>query len=33
MNKSTVILHESLIRAFKGAISAWEKWLVEAKKS
>jgi hypothetical protein len=31
MNKSTVILHESIIRAIKGIISAWERWLNENK--
>lgn len=32
MNKSTIILHESLIRACKGIISAWEKWVFDIKK-
>lgn len=32
MNKATIALHESLIRAAKGIISAWEKWLLEVKK-
>jgi hypothetical protein len=27
MNKSTQLLHETLIRLAKGMISAWEKWL------
>jgi hypothetical protein len=32
MNKSTIILHESLIRAVKGMVSAWEKWIFDIKK-
>lgn len=32
MSKGTVILNESLIRLCKGMITAWEKWLIEAKK-
>lgn len=32
MKQSTIILHESLIRLLKGAITAWEKWL-ESNKS
>lgn len=31
MSKSSIILHESLIRLAKGMVSAWEKWLNEAK--
>lgn len=31
MQKRTIILHETLIRLFKGILSAWEKWLNEAK--
>lgn len=27
MKSSTIILHETLIRLLKGAITAWEKWL------
>ena len=29
MSKSTRLFHEALIRAAKGAITAWEKWLSE----
>ena len=29
MSKSTRALHEALIRAAKGMIAAWEKWLSE----
>lgn len=29
MNTSTVLLHRSLIRAAKGALAAWERWLKE----
>lgn len=32
MKKTTVILHESMLRAAKMVISAWEKWLEESKK-
>jgi len=32
MNKSTIILHESLIRLAKGAIKAYETWLRDHKK-
>lgn len=32
MKSSTIILHETLIRLLKGAITAWEKWL-ESNKS
>jgi len=31
MNASTIALHDALIRAAKGVITAWEKWL-EARK-
>jgi len=31
MNAATIIFHETLIRLFKGALTAWEKWL-EAQK-
>jgi hypothetical protein len=27
MKPATIVLHETLIRLFKGAITAWEKWL------
>lgn len=27
MSRTTRLLHESLIRAAKGAIAAWEAWL------
>jgi len=33
MSKSTIILHETLIRLAKGMLSAWEKWLNEAKQT
>jgi len=32
MNKSTIILNESLLRAAKMVISAWQEWLDEKKK-
>ena len=31
MNQATIVLHEALIRAAKGAITAWEKWLENVK--
>ena len=31
MSRSTITLHEKLIRMLKGAISAWEEWLQEQK--
>jgi hypothetical protein len=33
MLPAAVILHETLIRLAKGAITAWEKWLESQKKS
>ena len=27
MHPATKLFHESLIRAFKGILTAWEKWL------
>lgn len=33
MSQPTIILHETLIRAVKMMLAAWEKWLVEAKSS
>jgi hypothetical protein len=32
MSKSTLILHESLLRLAKGMLKAWETWLNEQKK-
>lgn len=29
MNTSTALLHRNLIRAAKGALAAWERWLEE----
>lgn len=31
MSKSTLILHESLLRMAKGMVKAWESWLNEQK--
>ena len=31
VKKSTIILHETLIRLAKGMIKAWEKWLNDIK--
>lgn len=31
MSPATILLHESLIRAAKGVIAAWEKWLQSRK--
>lgn len=31
MKTSTIILHETLIRLLKGAITAWERWLESSK--
>lgn len=31
MSKSTLILHESLLRLAKGMIKAWETWLEQQK--
>ena len=31
MSQSTIELHKTLIRLFKGAITAWEKWLEQQK--
>ncbi len=32
MSKSSIILHETMLRAAKMMLSAWEKWLEESKK-
>ncbi len=31
MSRTTITLHEKLIRLAKGLISAWEDWLTEMK--
>lgn len=31
MKPATILLHETLIRLAKGAITAWEKWLESCK--
>ena len=33
MKRSTISLHEKLIRLLKGLLSAWEEWLQEEKLS
>lgn len=31
MNKKTIILNETILRAVKGIVKAWERWIREQK--